>query len=757
MLSFGHRSRFVFSRVVVYQRRDVFHSSLTVFSNQKFVERSDSPSNAYTGNSSEQAKNSTHFSAGGTVVENPVSEQLNSSSGNSTSVKEKGSSDPFSATPPRKKIQIAIIGSGPSGCFVATALTKQRPWIHVDIFERLPVPFGLSRYGVSPDHPNVKNVEKPFMKLFKSGQVTWMGNITIGRDIPLSLLLQHYAGVVFSSGADRSATLNVPGRDLDGVMSASDVVSNYNTMPFPYGSPRFSPIPFKRAKNVSIIGNGNVALDIARYLSLPYQHFAGTDMNCYTVRELLQNRVQAVHLIGRRSVPYSSFTIAAFRELATISRKQVRVHADPFDLTKANALFPSPHTNPRVHRRLMELVHSFSTGKDSSHAHSASMKAYSAEECISNTLKEKPVAVVGDSSLSPCHQNAELLPVSILESGEPDLQDAADKLHQAYIDFSDDSKNSTAKHLSLYKEVGGHFSSALPRGPCDVRFRFNLTVDRFLPMPKGADSHRNRLGGILLRHTVNDDVHSIFSTNTTPDAKNAGGDSEGTPSVPQGTSVVANPTFFVLPCEVAIQSIGYQSDINSTVKELPTDSATGRILNVKGRVEGMRRIYCSGWAKNGPKGVILHSLSDASETAKMIVEDIESEAIPTRSTKETTMQGKFGLLDYFISKKLEPVSVAGLERVLEVERQRGIDLGKAAEKMDSIRDMLDVALGGELGKKTAAQFRGITPTRALPLMYLKELLDDETDLSDFAHSLAKDMPHRLAEQHPPGALSPSQL
>lgn len=764
MRSFNCSSRYLVSKTLTLRHYTAFHLSPIFFSSQKSSDGNHSTLNLSNGFfASDHEACSSGVSSAGQSTENriPQGNFLHTSENPTGGTSNEGTSDSTSSTPrtpPKQKIQVAIVGSGPSGCFVASALSKQQPWIHLDIFERFPVPFGLCRYGVSPDHPDVKNVQKQFMTLFKGGNVTWMGNITIGRDIPLSLLLQHYAAVVFTSGADRSGTLSVPGRDLDGVLTASDVVSNYNTVPFPYGSPRFSPICFERARNVSIIGNGNVALDIARYVSLPYKFFAGTDMNCYTIRALLQNRIHTVNIIGRNSVPFSSFTISSFRELAQINPQQVRVQVDPFDISKATDLLPSPSTNTRAHRRLMELIYSFSpgVGKGDRSAHAATAVP-TEKQSKSESLEDVSKSVGALSSLLS-GQKGELLPISSMENGEADVENAMRKLHEHHGDSSSNKKTSRLKDLSRIKTEESLGSS--DRGPCTVRFRYNLSVERFLPQPKGESCRSNRLGGILLRYNAKDEVHppptmGIAPCTSTTHTRMEAKESASPPTT--STTGVIHPAFFVLPCDTVIQSIGYQSDINSVVTDLPVEPATGRILNTKGRVKGMPRVYCAGWAKNGPKGVIVHSLNDANETAKMLIEDMKNEVIPTSRTKETTMQGKFGLLDYFIAKQLEPVSIAGLERILHVEKERGIDLGKAAEKMDSVRDMLDVALGGEMGKKTAGQFRGITPTRAQPLMYLKELLDDETDLTDFAHSLAKDMPHRLAGQHPLGALSPSQL
>lgn len=589
----------------------------------------------------------------------------------------------------KQKIQIAVVGSGPSGCFVASALTKKNPDIHVDIFEKLPVPFGLCRYGVSPDHPDVKNVEKQFMELFKSNRVTWIGNVNIGREVPLDALLTHYACVVFATGVTASATLNVPGSDLVGVLRASDVVYSYNTVPFPYGSPRLSPIPFDQVRRAVLVGNGNVSVDVARFLASHYHYFAPTDMNCHVVKALMENQIHSVEVLGRSGVERSAFSTASFRELTEYDKGRVRVLVDSFSLEDAIKRKPAT-TNTRAHTRMMELLHKFQAD--------ASEYALPAVESV-NMDEPDPAAT----------------------------RQVLEKL--------------VAADVAVQKKP-----SAV-RGPCSIHFRYHTKVVRFLPSP----SHPGRLGGILVKRTDPDEATSSYA---------------------------------VVPCDVAIQSIGSYSDIGESVSHLPTEAVTGRIIHHDGRVEGIPRVYCAGWAKNGSKGVIMHSLSDAQETARHILEDIAKNVIPSvgkepekvtdlkvdeevtivaqpaapsHEPHTTTMQGKFGLIDYFVAKKLQPVSVAGLERIFYVEKNRGIDLGKRLEKMSSVREMLDVALGGDVGKSTAEEVRGITPARPKPLLYLKELLDDETDLSPFAHSLAKDLPGRLAAKHPNGPLNPSQL
>lgn len=604
--------------------------------------------------------------------------------GQGTARAEAGTTSTASASTPAevssRRLQLAIVGSGPSGFFLANHLTKKHPTLHVDMFERMPVPFGLCRYGVAPDHPDVKKVERQFMDLLKSGRVSWIGNVAVGRDIPVQAMLDHYAAVAFATGADSSHKMHIPGEELGGVVPARDFVSYYNTTPFPFGSPRFCPFDVERTSRVVIIGNGNVAMDVARIMAARYQYLCPTDMNCAAIKEMMKNRIQQIDIVARRGVEHSAFATAEFRELAKYQGSRVAVKVDHFDLKAAVAAVPATK-NPRAHARMMELVHQY---------------AMTAEQTAEEAMRIATTAEGTPLSTSAAEKAAAIPTPHRIEDG---------------------------------------------RGPCTAHFRYNLTPVALLPSPY----RKNYVGGVLFRHS-NSRAASASSTKETAPA-----------------------SYCVVPCDLVLTSIGYRSD---GVAGVPFDEKAGVIPNDGGRVRGASRLYCSGWVKNGAKGVILHSTIDAQETASTMVADLEAGIIPSSATDPeeareggggataaatTTMYGKYGLVDYFVEKKLEPVSVAGVERIFHVEMQRGIDLGKRLEKVNAVRDMLDIALGGEVGKKADERIRHITPSRADAMLYLKELLDDDTDLAPLAHSLAKDLPHRLAARHPTGSIAPSQL
>jgi adrenodoxin-NADP+ reductase len=251
------------------------------------------------------------------------------------------------------KRQVAVVGAGPSGCYVADYILKKSDNVHVDVFERLPVPYGLVRYGVAPDHPEVKNVEQKFTALFESGKATLLTNVGIGRDVVMAELQEHYDGVVIATGVDTDNRLHIPGSNMGNIFSARDLVSYYNTVPSPYGTPLQSPVDLSTCRHAVIIGNGNVALDVARVLSASYKHWCPTDMNCRAVRDLMNSSVKKVTVVGRRGHEHAAFTLAELRELSKMRDSGVVVKIDPFDLPTVL----SRSDGSRARSRMLKFMH----------------------------------------------------------------------------------------------------------------------------------------------------------------------------------------------------------------------------------------------------------------------------------------------------------------------------------------------------------------------------------------------------------------
>ncbi len=222
-------------------------------------------------------------------------------------------------------LRVAIVGSGPSGFYAAEALLESGLEVRVDLIERLPVPFGLVRFGVAPDHPKLKMATLVFDRIAQHPHCRFIGNVSVGRDVSLAELREHYHAILFSSGAESDRSLGIPGESLPGSHTATEFVGWYN------GHPDFSDRHFDLSQETAvIIGQGNVAADVARILLTPVDLLAGTDMASHAVEALRGSRVREVHLIGRRGPAQAKFTPQELRELGEIPGVQVEL--DPADL-----------------------------------------------------------------------------------------------------------------------------------------------------------------------------------------------------------------------------------------------------------------------------------------------------------------------------------------------------------------------------------------------------------------------------------------
>jgi len=221
---------------------------------------------------------------------------------------------------------IAIVGSGPAGYYTAEAAQKKfGDDVCVDIIDRLPVPFGLIRTGVAPDHQSIKAVSRRYEKVAVSDNVHFIGNVTIGKDIAIGQLQEYYDAVVLATGAPNDRMLDIPGADLDGVMGSAAFVGWYN------GHPDFTELePDLSGSSVAVIGNGNVALDVARILAKTESEFAGSDIVNHALQPLINSNVEKVTLLGRRGPHQIAMTPKELGELGQLERATPIV--DPSDL-----------------------------------------------------------------------------------------------------------------------------------------------------------------------------------------------------------------------------------------------------------------------------------------------------------------------------------------------------------------------------------------------------------------------------------------
>jgi ferredoxin--NADP+ reductase len=230
------------------------------------------------------------------------------------------------------KLRLAIVGAGPAGIYAADILLKyERSFdVSIDLFEQLPAPYGLVRYGVAPDHPRIKGVIGALRDIVDRGDIRIFGNVLYGRDITLDDLKKHYHAVIFSTGAVRDAGLDIPGIDLPGSFGAAEFVSWYDGHP---DYPRTWPLT---AQSVAVLGNGNVALDVARILAKHPDDLLPTDIPDNVYEGLVASPVTDVHVFGRRGPMQVKFTPLELRELGELRDVEMVLHEEDFHYDEAS-------------------------------------------------------------------------------------------------------------------------------------------------------------------------------------------------------------------------------------------------------------------------------------------------------------------------------------------------------------------------------------------------------------------------------------
>ena len=227
-------------------------------------------------------------------------------------------------------LRVALIGAGPAGIYAADILSKSELDVSIDLYERLPTPFGLVRYGVAPDHPRIKQIIVALHKILARGDVRFIGNVDVGRDVSLAELRQHYDAVIISTGADRDAPLPIPGADLPGCYGAAEFVSWYDGHP---DVPRTWPL---EAQSVAVLGVGNVALDVARILAKHVEDLMSTEIPANVAEGLRASPVTDVHVFGRRGPAQAKFTPLELRELGKVPDVDVIVYEEDFEFDEGS-------------------------------------------------------------------------------------------------------------------------------------------------------------------------------------------------------------------------------------------------------------------------------------------------------------------------------------------------------------------------------------------------------------------------------------
>ncbi|XP_048653857.1 NADPH:adrenodoxin oxidoreductase, mitochondrial isoform X2 [Marmota marmota marmota] len=413
----------------------------------------------------------------------------------------------------QKNPQICVVGSGPAGFYTAQHLLKHHTQAHVDIYEKQLVPFGLVRFGVAPDHPEVKNVINTFTQTARSDRCAFRGNVVVGKDVTVPEL----------QGAYHAVVLLAPDLSCDTAV---------------------------------ILGQGNVALDVARILLTPHELLEKTDITEAALGVLRQSRVKTVWIVGRRGPLQVAFTIKELREM--IHLPGTRSILDPADFL---GLQDRIKEVPRPRKRLMEL--------------------------LLQTATEKPGA-------------------------------------------------GTAGQALATRAWG---------------LRFFRSPQQVLPSPDGRQAAGIRLAVTRLE-----------------------GVGEATQAVPTGDTED-------LPCGLVLSSVGYKSrPIDPSV---PFDSKLGIIPNVEGRVVGVPGLYCSGWVKRGPTGVITTTMTDSFLTSQMLLQDLKAGLLPSGPRP-----GFAAIQALLSSRGVRLVSFSDWEKLDAEEVSRGQGAGKPREKLVDPHEML---------------------------------------------------------------------
>jgi len=251
------------------------------------------------------------------------------------------------------KVRVAIIGSGPAGSYAASHLLRHTETeVHVDLYERLPTPWGLVRAGVAPDHPKIKSVTNLYERTAEHPRLRLFANVEFGRHLTLEDLRSHYHAIVYAVGTPIDRAMGIPGEDLPGSHSATDFVGWYN------GHPDFCDLRFDLSgERVVVIGAGNVALDVARMLVLTREELAVTDVADHALEALATSGVREVVVVARRGPAQAAFTNPELRELGELSDADVVV--DLAEMGSAETV-PDPSADTTA-RRNVEILTGYAT------------------------------------------------------------------------------------------------------------------------------------------------------------------------------------------------------------------------------------------------------------------------------------------------------------------------------------------------------------------------------------------------------------
>ena len=275
-------------------------------------------------------------------------------------------------------LRVAIVGSGPAAFYAAGhLLANEDPPVEVDMIERLPTPWGLVRLGVAPDHPNLKSVSRAFEKIAERPGFRFLGNVEVGRDVSSDELRAGYDAVVYAVGAQTDRRLGIPGEDLAGSWAATELVAWYN------GHPDYQALEFDlSAERAVVIGNGNVALDVARMLALTREELAPTDATDASIASIVASGIREIVVLGRRGPVQAAWTSTELQEMGELAGADVVVDPEELQLERASEAELASGSN--IVQRNFEILRGFAA-----RAHSGKPRT------IRLRFRVSPVAILG--------------------------------------------------------------------------------------------------------------------------------------------------------------------------------------------------------------------------------------------------------------------------------------------------------------------------------------------------------------------------
>jgi ferredoxin--NADP+ reductase len=277
-----------------------------------------------------------------------------------------------------RPLRTAVIGSGPAAFYAAGHLLDSETPARVDMIERLPTPWGLVRLGVAPDHPNIKAVSRAFEKIAARPGFRFLGNVEVGRDVSPAELHELYDAVVYAIGAQTDRRLGIPGEDLPGSWAATDFVAWYN------GHPDYTDLRFDLAvERAVVVGNGNVALDVARMLALTRDELAPTDTTDSAIEAIAGSAIREIVVLGRRGPVQASWTPPELQEMGELAGADILV--DPAELALDPASAAELEGSSPIVRRNMDVLRGFATRELVGKPRSVRLR-----------FRVSPVAIVGE-------------------------------------------------------------------------------------------------------------------------------------------------------------------------------------------------------------------------------------------------------------------------------------------------------------------------------------------------------------------------